>query len=106
HRQRSNRSALRARRYRLQGRLAMDSKRRAAGLCSGPPRYRLQLGGSRYICATASHECGIMKRILLSVPHMGGREQGYVQEAFSSNWLSTVGPHITAFEEQVSGRLG
>ena len=47
-----------------------------------------------------------MKRILLSVPHMGGREQGYVQEAFSSNWLSTVGPHITAFEEQVSGRLG
>ncbi len=41
-----------------------------------------------------------MKRILLSVPHMGGREQLYVQEAFSSNWLSTVGPHITAFEEQ------
>jgi pyridoxal phosphate-dependent aminotransferase EpsN len=46
-----------------------------------------------------------MKRILLSVPHMGGREQGYVQEAFSSNWLSTVGPHILKFEHQFEERL-
>ena len=44
--------------------------------------------------------------ILLSVPHMGGREQAYVQEAFSSNWLSTVGPHILAFEQQFEERLG
>jgi pyridoxal phosphate-dependent aminotransferase EpsN len=47
-----------------------------------------------------------MKRILLSVPHMGGREQLYVQEAFSSNWLSTVGPNITAFEDRLAARLG
>jgi pyridoxal phosphate-dependent aminotransferase EpsN len=46
------------------------------------------------------------KPILLSVPHMGGREQAYVQEAFASNWLSTVGPHILAFERQVEDRLG
>ena len=39
-----------------------------------------------------------MKRILLSVPHMGGHEQSYVDEAFASNWLSSVGPNITAFE--------
>jgi len=39
-----------------------------------------------------------MKRILLSIPHMGGSEQRYVGEAFSSNWLSTVGPNLTAFE--------
>src|ERR1700688_3991659 len=38
-------------------------------------------------------------RILLSVPHMGGSEQGYVAEAFPSNWLSTVGPNLTGFEE-------
>jgi pyridoxal phosphate-dependent aminotransferase EpsN len=47
-----------------------------------------------------------MKRILLSVPHMGGREQTYVREAFTSNWLSTVGPNLTAFEQAVEERLG
>jgi len=47
-----------------------------------------------------------MKRILLSVPHMGGTEQTYVREAFDSNWLSTVGPNITAFEQEFSARIG
>jgi pyridoxal phosphate-dependent aminotransferase EpsN len=45
-------------------------------------------------------------RILLSVPHMGGTEQQFVNEAFASNWLSTVGPNITAFEQEFSERLG
>jgi pyridoxal phosphate-dependent aminotransferase EpsN len=47
-----------------------------------------------------------MKRILLSVPHMGGTEQTYVREAFDSNWLSTVGPNITTFEQEFSARIG
>jgi pyridoxal phosphate-dependent aminotransferase EpsN len=47
-----------------------------------------------------------MKRILLSVPHMGGTEQTYVREAFTSNWLSTVGPNITAFEQEFEDRIG
>jgi pyridoxal phosphate-dependent aminotransferase EpsN len=47
-----------------------------------------------------------MKRILLSVPHMGGREQIYVREAFSTNWLSTVGPNLTAFECEFEARVG
>ena len=47
-----------------------------------------------------------MKRILLSVPHMGGTEEGYVHQAFASNWLSTVGPNIVAFEEEFEGRIG
>ena len=46
-----------------------------------------------------------MKRILLSVPHMGGAEQAYVSEAFTSNWLSTVGPNLTAFEDAVQRRI-
>lgn len=44
----------------------------------------------------------VTKRILLSVPHMGGGERGFVAEAFDSNWLSTVGPNLTAFEEEFS----
>jgi pyridoxal phosphate-dependent aminotransferase EpsN len=47
-----------------------------------------------------------MKRILLSVPHMGGAEQTHVHEAFTSNWLSTVGPNITAFEQDFERRFG
>jgi hypothetical protein len=34
------------------------------------------------------------KRIYLSVPHMGPNEERYVHEAFTSNWLSTVGPNL------------
>ncbi len=47
-----------------------------------------------------------MNRILLSVPHMGGTEQIYVNEAFASNWLSTVGPNIDAFEREFEQRIG
>ena len=47
-----------------------------------------------------------MSRIYLSVPHMGGAEERYVREAFASNWLSTVGPNLTAFEESFSRLIG
>ncbi len=47
-----------------------------------------------------------MKRILLSVPHMGGQEQTFVDEAFASNWLSPVGPNIDAFEREFQALLG
>src|SRR5947207_10783383 len=46
------------------------------------------------------------KRILLSVPHMSGLEEEFVRGAFTSNWLSTVGPNINAFEEEFSQLLG
>jgi pyridoxal phosphate-dependent aminotransferase EpsN len=45
------------------------------------------------------------KRIYLSVPHMGPNEERYVQEAFRSNWLSTVGPNLDAFERAFSERM-
>ncbi len=47
-----------------------------------------------------------MKRILLSVPHMGSSEQSYVRQAFDTNWLSTVGPNIAAFEKAFAERVG
>jgi pyridoxal phosphate-dependent aminotransferase EpsN len=47
-----------------------------------------------------------MTRIHLSVPHMGGEEEAFVREAFASNWLSTVGPNLTGFEEDFSRLLG
>ena len=47
-----------------------------------------------------------MGHIFLSVPHMSGHEQDYVREAFASNWLSTVGPHVDALEREAEARLG
>src|SRR5579862_550833 len=47
-----------------------------------------------------------MKRILLSIPHMGGAEETYARQAFATNWLSTVGPNITAFEKTFGERVG
>ena len=38
------------------------------------------------------------EKIWLSSPHMGGEELKFVQEAFETNWISPVGPHISAFE--------
>ena len=46
------------------------------------------------------------KRILLSVPHMGGTEFRYVQEAFDTNWLSTVGPNLTELEKAFQSLVG
>jgi pyridoxal phosphate-dependent aminotransferase EpsN len=37
---------------------------------------------------------------------MSGHEQRYIAEAFASNWLSTVGPNITAFEQDFEARFG
>ena len=47
-----------------------------------------------------------MHTILLSIPHMGGTEQRYVQDAFDSNWLSTVGPNLSAFEADFEALIG
>jgi dTDP-4-amino-4,6-dideoxygalactose transaminase len=42
------------------------------------------------------------KKIWLSSPHMGENEFKYVKEAFDTNWIAPVGPHIGRFEESLS----
>lgn len=37
-------------------------------------------------------------RIYLSSPHMGGKEQLYVNEAFDTNWIAPLGPNVNGFE--------
>ncbi len=46
------------------------------------------------------------QRIWLSTPHMGGEEMKFIQEAFDTNWVSPVGPNITAFEEELAAYNG
>jgi pyridoxal phosphate-dependent aminotransferase EpsN len=48
----------------------------------------------------------MQNRIYLSIPHMGGAEMAFVEDAFRSNWLSTVGPNIDALEEELESLVG
>ena len=43
-----------------------------------------------------------MSRIYLSAPHLGPLEEAFVREAFATNWVSTVGPNVDAFERDFS----
>ncbi len=40
------------------------------------------------------------KQILLSTPHLGDSELEFVKEAFDTNWIAPVGPHVDAFEQE------
>lgn len=44
-------------------------------------------------------ETGKKKRIHLSIPHMGGDELLFVQEAFQKNWIAPIGENINEFEK-------
>lgn len=46
------------------------------------------------------------KRIFLSPPHMGGEEIRFVQEAFESNYIAPLGPHVDAFEREFCNITG
>ena len=43
--------------------------------------------------------CIMKDRIWLSLAHMGGREQEFIQEAFDTNWVVPLGPNVNAFEK-------
>lgn len=46
------------------------------------------------------------KRIYLASPHMCGKEQEYVNEAFETNWIAPLGPHVNAFEKEIANYVG
>lgn len=48
----------------------------------------------------------VKKRIYLSSPHMSGNETKYIEEAFRTNWISSVGPNVDAFEQEVAAYCG
>ncbi|MEL4011113.1 aminotransferase class I/II-fold pyridoxal phosphate-dependent enzyme [Bacillus velezensis] len=46
------------------------------------------------------------KRIYLSPPHMSGKEQEYIAEAFRSNWIAPLGPLVNSFEARLAEYAG
>jgi dTDP-4-amino-4,6-dideoxygalactose transaminase len=47
-----------------------------------------------------------MSRIHLSKADVTEVEEGYVLDAIRSGWVTSLGPHVDAFEDEVAGRVG
>src|SRR5208283_5766659 len=45
-------------------------------------------------------------RLFLSPPHMGAAELAFIEEAFRTNYIAPVGPHVDEFEREFCGLLG
>jgi dTDP-4-amino-4,6-dideoxygalactose transaminase len=45
------------------------------------------------------------KKISLSSPHMGGSEFLFLKNAFDSNWIAPLGPHVDGFEKDLASYL-
>jgi pyridoxal phosphate-dependent aminotransferase EpsN len=43
--------------------------------------------------------------ILLSPPHLSGREERFVADAFATNWIAPLGPNVDAFEREMADVL-
>jgi dTDP-4-amino-4,6-dideoxygalactose transaminase len=46
------------------------------------------------------------EKIWLSSPHMGGNEEVYVKQAFDTNWIAPLGPHVDGFEKDLAAFTG
>ena len=42
------------------------------------------------------------KKIWLSSPHIGGKEFEFVKDAFDTNWIAPLGPHVNGFEDELA----
>jgi dTDP-4-amino-4,6-dideoxygalactose transaminase len=47
-----------------------------------------------------------MTRVYLSPPDVGAGERRMLLDAFDSNWIAPLGPHVDAFEEELARRVG
>ena len=47
-----------------------------------------------------------VQRIHLSPPHMGETERALLLDAFDSNWIAPLGPHVEAFEAEFAKKAG
>ncbi len=48
----------------------------------------------------------LTQRIWLSSPHLGDEETAFVDEAFKTNWIAPLGPHVDAFERELAAYVG
>ena len=54
----------------------------------------------------ADRDASVSYRILLSPPHLDGEERELLLDAFDSNWVAPLGPHVDAFEGEIAAVAG
>jgi dTDP-4-amino-4,6-dideoxygalactose transaminase len=45
-------------------------------------------------------------RVWLSSPHLGEEETLFVEDAFKTNWIAPLGPHVDGFETELASHVG
>ena len=48
----------------------------------------------------------LSQRIWLSSPHLGEEEAAFVDDAFKTNWIAPLGPHVDGFERELAAQVG
>jgi dTDP-4-amino-4,6-dideoxygalactose transaminase len=48
----------------------------------------------------------LSQRIWLSSPHLGEEESAFVADAFKTNWIAPLGPHVDGFERDLAAHVG
>lgn len=48
----------------------------------------------------------LSQRIWLSSPHLGAEEATFVDDAFKTNWIAPLGPHVDGFERELAAHVG
>ncbi len=48
----------------------------------------------------------LSQRVWLSSPHLGEEETAFVEDAFRTNWIAPLGPHVDGFERELAGYAG
>jgi dTDP-4-amino-4,6-dideoxygalactose transaminase len=55
---------------------------------------------------SADRKIALPSRVYLSPPHMSPAERELLLEAFDSNWIAPLGPHVEAFERELAEKVG
>jgi dTDP-4-amino-4,6-dideoxygalactose transaminase len=48
----------------------------------------------------------LSQRVWLSSPHLGDEETAFVEDAFRTNWIAPLGPHVDGFEREIAAYAG
>lgn len=48
----------------------------------------------------------LTQRVWMSSPHLGEEETAFVQDAFRTNWIAPLGPHVDGFERELAAYAG
>jgi dTDP-4-amino-4,6-dideoxygalactose transaminase len=70
------------------------------------PVYRRPACRRAPVKPAASETKNAEPRVYLSPPHLGEAELELVKDAFASNWIAPVGPHLDSFEKEFAEYLG